>query len=100
MKTREWNQKVSIVVSFCVLFIIIVSFLYVSNHLVHNCSQSQCPVCEQMKQCMRVVGGFASIVVVLLFLYRRMPDLFPCGGISLQEFIAATLVEQKVRMND
>lgn len=83
-----------------VLFVMLFSVLYISQHADHECTGADCPVCAVMEQCSNNIKNIGTIVVAII------AALFLCLSIlKCVQFVCAvspnySLISQKVRMNN
>ena len=83
-----------------VLFVMLFSVIYISQHADHKCTDAECPVCAVIEQCgnnIKNIGDIVVAIVTAVFLYLSIQK-------SVQYVIAVcpdfSLISQKVRMNN
>ena len=82
-----------------ILFVMLFSVIYISQHMDHECTGGECPVCAIMEQCGKNVNNIGTIIAALV------TSFFLCLSIqkSMQYVIFAycedSLISQKVRLN-
>ena len=83
-----------------VVFVMLFSVIYISQHADHECTGAECPVCAVMEQCGNNIKNIGTIIVAVAAVF------FLCLSIkkSVQYVITVcpdySLISQKVRMNN
>lgn len=84
-----------------IVFVMLFSVIYISQHSDHECTGAECPVCAVMEECaahIKSVGTAVVFIAIVIFLSlsaqqrRQYPNdtaVFCCS-----------LISQKVRMNN
>lgn len=97
---KREKSIIAVLLASLVLCAIVLSNLYISEHIQHDCTGEDCPVCAEIQQresLIHQIGeGFASLMVVaaLIGLVNSAPAV-------IRLFILReTLISIKVRLND
>jgi len=83
-----------------VLFVMLFSITFISQHADHECTGDECPVCAVMEMCgaiiknLEVTVAVVAAAVFLVFSIRNSVQLVAIAGGS------CSLVSQKIRMNN
>ncbi len=100
MQNAGSKRIVALIAAFAVTIVMLFSSIYIPQHIHHECTGADCPVCEIMAQC---ATNLRSIVVVVAL---AATGLFLC--VSIQENdkcesevdFFCSLISQKVRLNN
>lgn len=105
-KERTMNNKISkksmlaLFMCVCLSLVLSLSYLYVFTHIKHQCTQSECPVCERIQvaahmieQIRNTVLGIAVLITAVFFAcyFKKITYLF---------IVSNTPVRNKVRLNN
>lgn len=100
MQSKKNRRITAWIAMFAVLFVMLFSMIYISQHIGHECSGSDCPVCAVMGQCsnnIKSIGTSIVITVTGFFLYLSVQKRIQH---TYTVFFNCSLISQKVRMND
>ena len=95
--TKIWTAWIAMI---AIVFVMLFSVIYISQHVDHECTGSECPICAVMEQCsnnIKSIGAMAAIIVATLILYSAIQK-----GVQyiITVCLNCSLVFQKVRMNN
>ena len=100
MQNASNKRIVALVAALAVTIVMLFSSLYIPQHIHHECTGADCPVCEVMAQCAINLRSVMIIVVATtagLFLCISSQKNDKCE--SEVDFFCS-LISQKVRLND
>ena len=100
MQSKSKNRIIAFVVMVAMVSVMLFSTLYLGEHVNHDCTGEDCPICAMMVQCsnnLKQIGGVMAVVVCVA--------PFVCACESLQKYSVNlvsfhSLISQKVRLND
>ncbi len=93
-KITAWIALVAVV------FVMLFSVIYISQHADHECTDAECPVCAVMELCWNNIKNIGNMIVAIV------TSFFLCLPIqkSVQPVIAVcsyfSLISQKIRLNN
>lgn len=99
-KNRYAVKALSVLSAAAVMFVILSSLSYITEHADHRCEGEHCSVCLAIRQCfdnLKTSAGVPSSSLYIALLFAAAVYLF---GISVSDDTAVTLITQKVRLND
>lgn len=100
MQNGRLKRITAWIVMVAVVFVILFSVIYISQHADHECTGTDCPVCAVMEQFSNNIKNIGTIIIVIAAVF------FLCLSIqkSVQYVITVcsdySLISQKVRMNN
>ena len=94
------QRNVAILLGIVILLALLLSAFCIVAEIDHDCTGENCPICACIQQCENNIrqmgdGTVAMIAAVLLIAVFLLPPLFIVTNLS-----QATLVTQKVRLNN
>lgn len=100
MNQKKVKCKIALFVTFVLLLVIFSSELFIINHIHHNCSGKDCPICAEIvmsEEIIQNIGSaikFAVSLLVIIYVFIE--------GISIinRVILSNSPVKMKVRMND
>lgn len=100
MQHSKVNRIAVLVALGATLFVMLFSTIFISEHVDHNCTGSECPICMVMEQCsenLKLIGTAIIAIAVGLFLICAMQRALSENG---SHIICDSLISQKIRMNN
>ena len=97
IKSKRITAWIALIAVVCVMLF---SVTYISQHVDHECTGAECPVCAVMEQCSNNIKNIGSIIVTIAVVF------FLCLSIKKSvQFVSAvcpdySLISQKIRMNN
>lgn len=94
------QRNVAILLGIVILLALLLSAFCIVAEIDHDCTGENCPICACIQQCENNIrqmgdGTVAMIAAVLLIAFFLLPSLLIVTNLS-----QATLVTQKVRLNN
>lgn len=101
-KMQNYNNRriTAWIAALAILLVMHFSTIYISQHINHDCSGSECPVCAVMEQCatnLKNIVSFTAILAVGLLICLSMKKELQLVN---TEFFSKSLISQNVRMNN
>lgn len=100
MQNVKTNRITALIAIVAVLFVMLFSTIYISQHKQHDCTGAECPICAVMDMCANNIRNIGMVVISVAASF--------CLYLSLQQKVhrenrvslCCSLVSQKVRMNN
>ena len=83
-----------------VLFVMLLSFLYVSQHIDHDCTGEDCPICAEMMTCANNIRSIGALVVTIAVAFCLCLSVKKSMHYVTAVYSDCSLISQKVRMNN
>ena len=100
MQNVKLKRKTAWVALLAVLFVMLFSVLYISQHADHECTGTDCPVCAVMEQCSNNIKNIGTIVVAIATTFFLCLSIQKSVKYVITVCSEYSLISQKVRMND
>ncbi len=96
---RSAGKQRAVIVAVLFAAFVLLATIYTASHIDHVCEGENCPVCECLQKCQRVLEGIGAVTApVIDFLFAIVLELVMKGFTLGLE--AITPVAFKVRLND
>ena len=100
-KKQRYAVKVLAVLSaVAVMFVILSSLSYITEHADHRCEGEHCSVCLAIRQCFDNLKTSAGAPSWALYAALMLATAVYLLSLTVSDNTAVTLVTQKVRLND
>ncbi len=96
MKTKKLTAWIAVI---AVLFVMLFSVIFVSEHIDHDCTGAECPVCAVMEQCSINIHSLGTVITVSVAFILCISILKGVQHITAV-YTDYSLISQKVRMNN
>jgi len=82
------------------VLVMLFSVLFISENTMHHCHGHECPICQEMDQCLNNIKklGAALVVAAVSIMVFAQPRESLSEGLA--ELICNSLISQKVRLNN
>lgn len=99
-KQRYAVKALALLSAVAVMFVILSSLSYITEHADHRCDGEHCSVCLTIKQCFDNLKTSAGVPSCSLYIGLLLAAAVYLFAISVSDDTAVTLITQKVRLND
>ena len=99
-KNRYAVKALSVLSAAAVMFVILSSLSYITEHADHRCGGEHCSVCLAIRQCFDNLKTSAGVPSCSLYIGLLLAAAVYLFAISVSDDTAVTLITQKVRLND
>ena len=99
-KNRYAVKALSVLGVAAVMFVILSSLSYITEHVDHRCEGEHCSVCLAIRQCFDNLKTSAGVPSCSLYIGLLLAAAVYLFAISVSDDTAVTLITQKVRLND
>ncbi|MCR5784553.1 MAG: hypothetical protein K6G40_02785 [Eubacterium sp.] len=100
LKYSGFKRIIAAAITAAVILVLFLSAFYIAEHMNHECSGEDCPICETIYQCTNNINQLSLAAVVLACVFAAISYLSEIK--EEYSFIAPinSLISQKVRLND
>ena len=101
VKTQNQIQRVTaVILCLLLLSVMTLSVFYIAKEVNHDCTGTDCPVCEMIQTAEQTLQFFGTGLVPLVWLLVPALFLFLKKKMEKTGILCRTLIQQKVRLNN
>ena len=99
MQSNSMRKTTAWVAMIATVLVMLFSCIFISNHVNHECTGHDCPVCAVVSQCENNLKTIGAVIAVCIGLFLFV-QVAKAENILDLAFVADSLISQKVRMNN
>lgn len=96
IKTRKLTAWIAAI---AILGVMLFSTIFISQHIEHECTGEECPVCAFMVQCENNINSIGAMIVIVLAAFFLGLSILKSMQHIITTYSKYSLISQKVRLN-
>lgn len=97
---KQIQRVTAVILCLLLLSVMTLSVFYIAKEVNHDCTGTDCPVCEMIQTAEQTLQFFGTGLVLLVWLLVPALFLFLKKKMEKTGILCRTLIQQKVRLNN
>lgn len=100
MNTKCKTRALAMALACSIFIVLLFSNVFLAEHVHHDCTGEDCPVCAVMEQCINNLKTISEVVFFVAASLFFLHIITKTVSKNITEPVAFSLFSQKVRLND